>query len=100
MNTYIGAYALTMTVAPSCFHQPVVLVIACHGLISIALPTLLDVSRNFQSQDIFHPVSLRQDAVRPVAHRPGIVLVTGTVLGLAQRVHLGVLALVFLLTPP
>lgn len=100
MNTYIGAYALTMTVAPSCFHQPVVLVIACHGLISIALPTLLDVPRNFQSQDIFHPVSLRQDAVRPVAHRPGIVLVTGTVLGLAQRVHLGVLALVFLLTPP
>lgn len=100
MNTYIVAYTLTMTVAPCCFHEPVVLVIACHGLIAIALSTLLDICRNFQSQDIVQPVSLRQDAVRPVAHRPGIVLVTGTVLGLAQRVHLGVFAFVFLFTPP
>lgn len=100
MNGYMGARALTVAVAPGCFHQPVVLVVACHGLIAIALPTLLDVSRNFQSQDVVQPVSLGQDAVRPVAHGPGIVLVTGAVLGLAQRVHLGVLALVFLLAPP
>lgn len=89
-----------MTVAPRRFHQPAVLVVAGHGLIAVALPALLDVSGNGQSQDIVQPVSLGQDAVRPVAHGPGIVLVTGTVLGLAQRVHLGVLALVFLLTPP
>lgn len=89
-----------MTVAPRRFHQPAVLVVAGHGLIAVALPTLLDVSRNGQSHDIVQPVSLGQDAIRPVAHGPGVVLVTGTVLGLAQRVHLGVPALVFLLTPP
>lgn len=91
---------LTVTVATGCFHQPVVLVIAGHSLIAVALPTVLDVSWNFQSQDIVNAASLGQDAVRPVAHRPSVVLVTGTVLGLAQRIHLGVLALVFLLTLP
>lgn len=89
-----------MAVAPRCLHQPVVLVVAGHGLIAVALPALLDVPWNRQSQDIVQPGSVRQDAVRPVAHWPGVVLVTGTVLGLAQRIHLGVPALVLLLTPP
>lgn len=89
-----------MAVATCRFHQPVVLVIAGHSLIAIALPTMLDVSRNLQSQDIVRAASLGQDAVRPVAHGPGVVLVTGAVLGLAQWIHLGVLALVLLLAPP
>lgn len=91
---------LTVTVATCCFHQPVVLVIAGHSLIAVALPTVRDVPWDLQSQDIVHAASLRQDAVGPVAHWPGAVLVTGTVLGLAQRIHLGVLALVLLLAPP
>lgn len=100
IDAYMWVFVLTVTVATCCFHQPVVLIIAGHSLIAVALPTVLDVSWNFQSQDTVYTASLRQDAVRPVAHWPSVVLVTGTVLGLAQRIHLGVLAFVFLLTPP
>lgn len=100
IDAYMWVYVLTVTVATCRFHQPVVLVIAGHSLIAVALATVLDVSWNFQSQDIVYAATLRQDAVRPVAHWPGVVLVTGTVLGLAQRIHLGVPALIFLLAPP
>lgn len=93
-------HTLTVTVAAGRLHQPAVLVVAHHGLVAVALSTLLDVSLDLHPQDALHPASLGQDAVRPVPHWLGVVLVTGTVLGLAQRVHLRVLALVFLLAPP
>lgn len=91
---------LTVTVAAQSLYQPVVLVIADHGLVAVALAALFDVPLNLHAQNALHSASFRQDAVRPVPHRLGVVLVTGTVLGLTQRVHLSVLTLVFLLAPP
>lgn len=72
-----------MTVAPRCLHKAIILVVAHHGLVAIALATLLNITLNLHAQDTLHTASLRQDAVRPVAHRLGIVLITGAVLGLA-----------------
>lgn len=89
-----------MTVAAQSLYQPVVLVIANHGLVAVALATLLDVPLDLHPQNALHSASFRQDAVRPVSHRLGIIFITGAVLGLTQRVHLSVLALVFLLAPP
>lgn len=82
-KTHKSTHALTVTVAAGGLHQPVVLVIAHHGLVAVALPALLDVSLDLHSQDALHSSSFGQDAVGPVPHRLGVVLVAGTVLGLA-----------------
>lgn len=72
-----------MTVAPGCLYKAVILVVAHHGLVAIALATLFNITLNLHAQDAFHSASLRQDAVGPVAHWLGIVLIAGAVLGLA-----------------
>lgn len=72
-----------MTVAPRRLHKVVILVVAHHGLVAIALAALLNITLDLHPQDTLHSSSLRQDAVRPVAHRLSIVFVAGAVLGLA-----------------
>ena len=52
-----------MTVAAQRLHQPVVLVVAHHGLVAVALSTLLDVPLDLHPQDALHPAPFRQDAV-------------------------------------
>lgn len=89
-----------MAVAAGCLHQPAVLVIACHGLVAMALAALLDVSLHLHSQDTLHTAALRQDAVRPIPHGLCVVFVTGAVLCLAQGVQLRVPALLFLFALP
>ena len=88
---------ITMAVAAWGFYQSVFLIVTHHRLETVTLATLFDVTLDSHAQNALHTATLWQDAVRPVAHRQGIVLVTRAVLGLTQRVHLGVLTLVFLL---
>lgn len=83
-----------MTVAARRLHQPVVLVVAHHGLVPVALTAFLDVPLDLHAQLALHAAPLWQDAVRPVAHRLGVVLVAGAVLRLGYRVQLVVLALI------
>ena len=95
-----GSWGLTVAVAARGLHQPVVLVIAHHGLVAVALAALLDVPLDLQAQRPLGPAPLRQDAIRPVAHGLGVVLVAGAVLGLRQWVQLVDLALLPLLALP
>lgn len=89
-----------MAVAAGRLHHAVVLVVADHGLVAVALAALLDVALDLHAQLALHAAPLRQDAVGPVAHGLGVVLVTGAVLHFGQRIHLVVLTLVALLTLP
>lgn len=52
-----------MTVTTRGFHDPVVLVIAHHGLVAIALTTLLDVTLYFHAKLALHAAALRKDTV-------------------------------------
>lgn len=85
-----------MTVAARSFHQATVLVVARHGLVAVALTALLDVPLHLHAELTLHAAVLRKDAVRPVPHRLGVVLLTRAVLGLTQGVHLVVFTLVTL----
>ncbi len=91
---------LTMAVTARGLYYAVVLVIAHHGLVTISLAALLDVTLDLHAQLTLHAATLRQDTVRPVAHRLGIVFVTWAVLGLAHRIHLMIFTLVLLFAPP
>lgn len=83
----------TVAVAAGRFHQLVVLVVAGHGLVAVPLATLLDVALDLHTQLTLQAPPLREDTVRPVPHRLGVVLVARAVLGLTQRVRLMVPAL-------
>lgn len=85
-----------MAVAAGVLHDATVLVVAGHGLVAVPLAALLDVTLDLHPQLALHAAALGEDAVRPVAHWLGVVLVARTVLGLAQGIHLIVLALVAL----
>lgn len=83
----------TVAVAAGRLHQLVVLVVASHGLVAVPLATLLDVALDLHTQLTLQAPPLREDTVRPVPHRLGVVLVARAVLGLTQRVCLMVPAL-------
>lgn len=85
-----------MAVAARVLHNATVLVVAGHGLVAVPLATLLDVTLDLHAQLALHAAALGEDAVGPVAHRLGVVLVARAVLRLAQRIHLIVFTLVAL----
>lgn len=87
-----------MTVAAGRLDEAVILVVAHHSLVAVALAALLYISLDFHAQDALDSASLGQDAVRPVAHGLGIVLIAGAVLGLGEGVDLSVFTVVSLLT--
>lgn len=89
-----------MAVAARVLHNATVLVVAGHGLVAVPLAALLDVALDLHPQLALHTAALGKDAVRPVAHRLGVVLVARTVLGLAQRKHLVVFTLLALFALP
>lgn len=85
-----------MAVTARVLHYAIVLVVARHGLVTISLAALFYVTLDLHPQLPLHAAPLRQDAVRPVAHRLSVVFVTRAILGLAQRIHLVVFTLVTL----
>lgn len=87
-----------MAITARVFHNAIVLVITGHCLVTISLAALLHVTLNFHPQLPLHTTAFRKDAVGPVAHWLGIVFVAWAVLGLTQRIHLMVFALVSLFT--
>ena len=89
-----------MAVTARGLHYSVVLVIAYHGLITITLATLLDVTLDPHAQLTLHAATLRENTVRPVAQRLGVVFVTWAVLCLTQGIQLVVFTLVPLFALP
>lgn len=89
-----------MAITARGLHYAVVLVIAYRGLVTITLATLLDVTLDPHAQLTFHAATLRENTVRPVAQRLGVVFVTWAILRLTQGIHLVVFTLVPLFALP
>lgn len=79
---HVHEQPLTVTIAAGRLYQSVVLVVADHGLVAVALATLLHIPLDLQAQQALGSARLGQDAVGPVAYRLRVVLVAGAVLGL------------------